>query len=1152
MAIKSEKEVLEVGIDSQEALKEIMKLTRAMQGSHTAIGNSINKVNKVNTKASKASKKDLTQQKVGVSNLTRHYKKEVQEIQNITDTLDLLQKKSGEVSDAEKSNIEDQIDLLKKLKQEKDDSLQVRAKKDDLAGGGKMIKDAGKEWAGELRDSIKSAFSRDIQGVIEGSAKTAVKSLKGLATVTGVAGRHISAKGSALSERGKEKGGLAGGAMKAGGGAMKAFGSMAGSLKPLVEGLAKVGPMLGAMGGLVMFLVKAFLDMDAKVKEFNKDLLQSSGNAQFLAQAGGNANIAYREMSDTLDGMRNAAYDLSNVEWGISPDEYKGMMNTLNQAGVGMVSLKQDADRTGQSVEAFTMNLAHVSVAYSRAFGVPIQEINQLQAEMMTNLGQNLDQTANSFHQMTRAASESGLEANTFFGIIRGVSQDLSLWGARMEDATKILGKLGQVMDPRNAQKFMQTASQGLKGMGRTERLRLTLLAGVGNTQAKNEDNFKRQAGKLSQGLGMTGKEVMDKMASDGPAGFEEAIAKMPKNNQNAMRAALQDLKMGKDANAKGTYGVSIAASGMGMGGAIETQNDAILKLSKLTSITEAHGNLAGEQAAETIGISHEQLVGNIKMAMAIKSQKDSLKKQLVNGTTEQRKAAREALKRAGIQGQTDADLAKQIDGAGYDAILDSMDESDADAAKGISEEMKLAKEQGKLQTSMLDQVGMILDVLSNTLYNVLVKIWDLITRVWGKDDHEKDVANAATLVGKNSELKSVVQAPDINSALAHSGVVAAFNQAQADVGGKVKERDALTEQLKTAPAEDKKGLEDKIGELSADIKTAADTRAIALQGFSPDAIKSAIKAAGLGQDLESKAGAVVTPDQVAKFRKMNAVTGQTLDQQFDPEQIIEILRKLAWSSASVTDKVETFGAIENRFKQEKLDTKKLATPTPPSQSPTDPPAPPQVNPSAKPEAPPAPPQVKKAASSTEAIESLSTDQLGVMKSIDDQMDKFKMDTSFLNGHYSKAVETSVLKAVRVALFEYYMYKDLKQQAVVGAMKSGGLTASTIGAAVSNQAINNDKYGADALSALSTRPANAAGGLVTGINGGLATVTAAAGEGLASVGAGERIVPKGGSAGGGTNVNISVNGIGGADLARYLETKVADGIYEYKKREKFQ
>jgi hypothetical protein len=64
----------------------------------------------------------------------------------------------------------------------------------------------------------------------------------------------------------------------------------------------------------------------------------------------------------------------------------------------------------------------------------------------------------------------------------------------------------------------------------------------------------------------------------------------------------------------------------------------------------------------------------------------------------------------------------------------------------------------------------------------------------------------------------------------------------------------------------------------------------------------------------------------------------------------------------------------------------------------------------------------------------------------------------------------------------------------------------------------------------------------------MAQVRAAAGEGLTSIGKGEAIVPSGG---GGANVNLTVNGLGGDDLANYLKVKMNDAIYEYKRREKF-
>ena len=71
---------------------------------------------------------------------------------------------------------------------------------------------------------------------------------------------------------------------------------------------------------------------------------------------------------------------------------------------------------------------------------------------------------------------------------------------------------------------------------------------------------------------------------------------------------------------------------------------------------------------------------------------------------------------------------------------------------------------------------------------------------------------------------------------------------------------------------------------------------------------------------------------------------------------------------------------------------------------------------------------------------------------------------------------------------------------------------------------------------------------MTGIANGMAMV-AAHGEGLASVGRGERIVPAGGGGNGG-GVQINVNGIGGQDLARLIHGRVVEGIREFKRRER--
>ena len=62
------------------------------------------------------------------------------------------------------------------------------------------------------------------------------------------------------------------------------------------------------------------------------------------------------------------------------------------------------------------------------------------------------------------------------------------------------------------------------------------------------------------------------------------------------------------------------------------------------------------------------------------------------------------------------------------------------------------------------------------------------------------------------------------------------------------------------------------------------------------------------------------------------------------------------------------------------------------------------------------------------------------------------------------------------------------------------------------------------------------------------------GEGFASVGPGETILPAGARPGGGTTNNIDVavqGGAYGADFSAFLKARIADAIYEYDRRRKF-
>jgi hypothetical protein len=1110
MAKKSEKEVLEVGVNVEKALQDMAKMERATKRNFSEVAKAVDKLNGVNKKAAKQAEDGNDRWQASLEELTKTYKEEGKAIEDVMDTIDLLAKKASKQNDEDKKATLAEIDRLKKVGAAKIKSLRGKEGKEGRVMARGMFKDASKELGDTLKDTLSAVFvSKDVKSALENSAKSLVKGLK----LSAAGGMKLNQAGSGLIARGRDRGGMGGLAMKSGGAAMKGLGSLMGGIKPLIETLTKIGPILGAIGGAALSLVKIFLDMDAKVKDFNKDLLVSAGNADFLARAGGNTDVAFGKMSKTLDGIRDAAYEWSNIDLGISPDDYKAIVNTLNQEGVSIARIGNEADRTGQSVKEFTSDLAHVSVAYSRAFGVPLQEINTLQAEMMTEMGADLKQTQQSFEQMNRAAQDSGISANKFFGMIRGVSQDLSLWGTRMEDAVKLLGRLGQVMSPRNAQKFMQSATQGLKNMGRTERLRLSLLTGQGKMGKLVDRDIKRKSEGLAKSFGMTADEVMSKLKTkEGRGELEGKIQRMDPSQQGALREALVDAQLQADRRKKGTFGTATAARNLGPAAALEAMQGALVKFGGGKKLSDIVGTIGGEMMAENLGISEEQLDQMAKFESSIDNQREVLKKQLLEGTDAQKEAARNALKKADIQGKDDKELAENIDKAGYDSIMDTLTDSQKLEAKGASDAEIMSAKQADLQTSMLGKLDAILNWLMNQIYDVLMGLWDTILSFPFVGSEKKQLAKIS-----DSGLRKAATADDPSKALMNT-------RAWKDL------MDGLDKSSKTNPKQFQSAVKAMSDNLGAE-KLISAAKMAGIDSSKLDAFTQALPAA-ISDDMSN----------VLNQKEIDQGSSDAALKTFTPEEIVQIMKKASiWTGTGI----EKAGTIDAGIKALGITPNNLSA----SSSSPGVTQPSGGGPAATPSAPPAPPEIKEQAAAVQDTLSVTKEQASTMASIDNQMDKFKMDTSFLSGPYSKAVEGSVLKAVRTALFEYYMYKDLNPQTVIDTMRGGGYTPSTIGSAITDMSLRTG--GSPEISA-KVLQGHATGGMVTGVSDGLARVTAAAGEGLASVGPGERIVPAAGRGGGGLPpINVSVPGVGGDDLRKIIEAKVIDGIHEYKRRERF-
>lgn len=1031
-----------------------------------------------------------------------------------------------------------------RLTQAQNASKEVKDKVGDVSMKG-MIKEAA-EAGSELAEPLKNLLARDVEGAFTSAAKLAGNAFNFAMNKAGKkakgAGSWLEKMGSGLQVRGKEKSeigrGIQGKAMQMAGGAAKGLGGLVKSVGPLIQMLGKLGPILGVVVGAVASLVKLFLDAEAAAKEFNKEVLASANTSQFLSRNFGNAEMAFQDLKATMREIRDQAFSLENINWGINKETHAQVLSTFQAEGVGLKNLQGQFGQVIDQQKAYVQtwgNLTQMAVAYSRNMGVSLTEVVGFQAEMMTEMGSSLASTQLAFSNMTRAADEAGIASNKFFTMIRGVSADLSLYNTRVEDAVKLLGKLGKIMSPRNAQQFMQFAMKAMKGMGRIERLKTTMLAQAGGANvgkivqkdiASKQKGIADEIGRLS---GLDPAEVQKLIASksdEDKAKLEGIVSKLDAGQQGAIREGLIKVRIQKSMARKGTYGLSQAAGETSPVAQMTILTDAVKALSggKNRSLMEGVGDIGLEQMAENLGVSRDQLDQMTMFEESMKEQKAILVK----------------------QGKISANADMQD-------VWDAMDETTKKQLMESTKQIDYAKKQTELTQTQMDKLQVLIDFLMNQFYNVIMDIYEAILSFPGMGGgKKKEDAQFMREMQKNKD-------PDVQKALAVA--------ASAGEGQKQK---AFAEALESSASWQKvvKALDTQGGGSTvAQDKLAAKV----FDKMSADQFDTAMNMAEVSPEIKKKLQTtrMMTADEVAgkggkNLNVIDTPEGQRVVESsltgLSGEAKIKALQEAGMSSEDI------MGMAQKGTRTLQSDPKALqgwvkAMPelaaaaqgtTEEGGAPVPPGGPAQVG---GPPAPgglaPVPPEVQAGtvAAPTAGKEGISKDQMAEQLGISQEqvaaLDATHKTLANKGVVFNKSqwenriqplMDKGILEQLRTALYEHYLMTQFKPEDLQDAMTSG-IKPSELGPKIA-ESFNKGEKLADIPKGL-TPQKNAEGGIVTGIAGGLAQVRRLpTGEGMASVGPGERIVPKGGGGGGGQPVVVELRL--SQELGQIIDARASD------------
>lgn len=744
------KVVLEIGLDHSGVQKGLQTVSRQTKKFWADIGKQSQKYSKAVKEVARPSM--YSKMALGVKKVAAEYRRFDREMGNFSAHVNSLYREMGDASGKRLADIKKEIAETQRLqkihvKAEASKGLMGKARVGMHKAVG-AVKNASKDSSGkEIKaaagGAILGAFAagsallkKDFQGMFEEGAKAVGKGWTAAFAASGksmgMLGRALSKGGAFLQKKGAEKGGMQGAAMGALGGAGKALGGMAKSLGPLLNVVAKLGPLLGGAASIIMKIVTLFMDVESKAKELNKQILQVSGSSGFFYKNIGDGDAALEDMGKTLGKIRSDATSLDNIGWGINKDDHMAMLSTLAAEGVRIEGLQKQFDAVSASADEATAHaksfggVVQVAVAYSRQFGVSLTELTQFQGEMMTDLGSNLTDVQLQFHQMGKAANDSGIASNKFFAIIRGVSSDLNLYNSRLEDSVKILGLLGKAMSPRNAGKFMQTITKAFQGKGRTDLLKMNLLGGgKGGSYVKKD--LDRKAGGLADkiGGGTTAKDILDSTKDTA-----ELLKNVPKEQQGAYREAIIEMRTDAKMNKKGVFGQSMAMGNLSPGAAAQMTEDALMRFSgggknadgSKKKLADVAGEIGPEMMAEQLGISREEMMGRVKMAATLDDQRDILKKSYKTAEG-QKKLAKLGIK----EDASDADKMKAIDELGYDQLMDTMDEDQQKALKDSAVEIDYAKRTSEYTSTVSDKLEALGDFVMNELYGAMKGILDVL-----------------------------------------------------------------------------------------------------------------------------------------------------------------------------------------------------------------------------------------------------------------------------------------------------------------------------------------------------------------------------------------------------------------------------------------
>lgn len=535
-------------------------------------------------------------------------------------------------------------------------------------------------------------------------------------------------------------------AVRAGGQYSKAASARAalGEGSGVVAGLSKLVPVLaGATVGFAAF-VGFVAKASSAITSMNKTLIEGAGTANdFTTKAG-----AYTE---AIDDLRKASKDATGhlLTMGGSVEKTAGIINSYMKEASGSVVKTRDAmltlgkGDTAKGVETFAKN----AMMYGKALGMEANEVASMMGKLENEVGLGADQVQKSMEDIVKAAATSGMPVSKFMGIFHDTIPSLELYTNRMEELSGVIKMLSKNMSAADVKRYMDAFGKGFKGMSFEERVKHTLVAGIGTTNKILEQGFLKKADVIGQALGPElGDKFVDAFKKGDKAAMNDILVQAKASGAQASTIGEAQKLMGAESDRRqgGALGTASATKGASMR---ETMK---LFEAELTRIT---GHVAGtrvsginEHVAESRGMSSEM----VEALNQYNSSMDLYMKSLQEYGTTVSKSMDSALrgilqKRMGKKDITAEDMAK----ASRDEIEQAAELSNKDE-KVAQTAMDLQRENTDATMSLGEKLDNVISYILEQIYEKVSGILKVVSDIfngmldWWSGDSKKSSAKAS------------------------------------------------------------------------------------------------------------------------------------------------------------------------------------------------------------------------------------------------------------------------------------------------------------------------------------------------------------------------------------------------------------------------